>query len=80
MSDVRDIVLCTQTNPAMYISQIHGVNYVSWVYEADREYALKFPYKKRDEWGEAMAKLTGLDLYAVHLSDPLDKSLNEYFA
>jgi hypothetical protein len=55
----------------MYVHEIRGVVYVSWVAEKDRPHACMFPNNKRAEWIKVMESTTGCKLIPTN-SDGTD--------
>jgi len=49
----------------MYIHQIRGVCFISWVLAKDKNEALKFPFKDASSWILTLKKMSGEDLIAI---------------
>jgi len=49
----------------MYIHQLRGACYISWVLAKDKNEALKFPLEDALKWVSVLEKMSGVDLIAV---------------
>lgn len=54
-----------RTKDGWYIHEVRGVCFFTWVSEAEREHAARFPLAAIDAWVDLMSKATGMQLEAV---------------
>jgi len=50
----------TNEDGSMYVHQLHGVAFVSWVAACDRQKAQRFPQDTVGEWARLISKMTGI--------------------
>jgi hypothetical protein len=55
----------TSKNGSMYVHQVRGVLYVSWVAKPHRDRALKIPADQASKWVKFIAELTGVACVAT---------------
>ena len=52
----------------LYVHEIKGPNFVSWVTSKDKLFAQKFPASKIEQWLQIISNMTGLILESVEIS------------
>ena len=52
----------TKTEPHLYVHELRGINYISWVIENDRSYSAVFPKHCVDSFVAVLQRMTGMDL------------------
>lgn len=68
----QPIYIRTVTYPHLYVASIHGVLYLTWVTEKDKEHALVFPpFDEIERWYEVLSNLTKIPLEAVYANGEL---------
>lgn len=56
----------TTTAPYLYVHQLHGVCFISWLFEEDKVNALFFPPNKAKEWLRIISDMANIELECVH--------------
>lgn len=58
-------VYLTNQDGSMYVHELRGVVFVSWVSKAHRKKACQFPADKADQWVRIISEMTGVDCVAT---------------
>lgn len=65
MGNVAKMHIRTQYTPRLYVHEVHGVVFLSWVAEKDRRHAQDFDSATVDGWLDTLQSLAGCPLEAV---------------
>jgi hypothetical protein len=63
-------VYIMSTDGLMYVHELRGAVFVTWVSERHKEKALQFPADKADDWVQLISKMTGVECAATAASLP----------
>lgn len=58
-------VYITSADGAMYVHELRGVVFVTWVAKQHKDKALQFPADKAADWVKLISDMTGVDCVAT---------------
>jgi hypothetical protein len=68
---VTDEAYISNADGTMYVHEVRGVCFISWVLEKDKEHAAKFPADRAVEWSRLIADISGQPCEPVFISADL---------
>ena len=63
-------VYLTSADGSMYVHELRGVVFITWVAKQHKEKALQFPADKAADWVKLISEMTGVECVATSLKRP----------